>query len=84
MIHIISLKYKDVKIKDNSNLKLMTGLNMNPKEKNGNGFDDANIDSSDNFPNELYLKIKLEYIFKFNEKLEGELGYSIELVNVDS
>ena len=92
----ISLKneiYKDIKVEENTNLNLAAGLRTtyfghdDIKEKNGNGFNDAYVDSSTNFSNEIYLKASAEHDIRFNEKFAAKVGanvgYSKELMNVD-
>lgn len=92
----ISLKneiYRDIKVQENTNLNLATGLRTtyfghdDIKEKNGNGFNDAYIDSSTNFSNEIYLKVSAEHDIRFNEKFAAKIGanvgYNKELMNVD-
>lgn len=92
----ISLKneiYKDIKVEKNTNLNLATGLRTTYfghdaiKEKNGNGFNDAYVDSSRNFSNEIYLKVSAEHDIRFNEKFAAKLGanagYNKELMNID-
>lgn len=92
----ISLKneiYKDIKVEENTNLNLATGLRTtyfghdDIKEKNGNGFNDAYVDSSANFSNEIYLKANAEHNIRFNEKFAAKVGanvgYNKELMNVD-
>lgn len=92
----ISLKneiYKDIKVEENTNLNLAAGLRTtyfghdDIKEKNGNGFNDAYVDSSTNFSNELYLKASAEHDIRFNEKFAAKIGanvgYNKELMNID-
>lgn len=92
----ISLKneiYRDIKVQENTNLNLATGLRTtyfghdDIKEKNGNGFNDAYVDSSTNFSNEIYLKVSAEHDIRFNEKFAAKIGanvgYNKELMNVD-
>lgn len=92
----ISLKneiYKDIKVEENTNLNLAAGLRTtyfghdDIKEKNGNGFNDAYVDSSTNFSNEIYLKASAEHDIRFNEKFAAKIGanvgYNKELMNVD-
>lgn len=92
----ISLKneiYRDIKVQENTNLNLATGLRItyfghdDIKEKNGNGFNDAYVDSSTNFSNEIYLKVSAEHDIRFNEKFAAKIGanvgYNKELMNVD-
>lgn len=92
----ISLKneiYRDIKVQENTNLNLATGLRTtyfghdDIKEKNGNGFNDAYVDSSTNFSNEIYLKGSAEHDIRFNEKFAAKIGanvgYNKELMNVD-
>lgn len=92
----ISLKnelYKDIKVEQNTNLNLATGLRTtyfghdDIKEKNGNGFNDAYVNSSTNFSNEIYLKASVEHNINFNEKFAAKVGanvgYSKELMNID-
>lgn len=92
----ISLKneiYRDIKVQENTNLNLAAGLRTtyfghdDIKEKNGNGFNDAYVDSSTNFSNEIYLKGSAEHDIRFNEKFAAKIGanvgYNKELMNVD-
>ena len=92
----ISLKnelYQDIKIEENTNLNLGAGLRTTYfghdeiKEKNGNEFNDAHINSSTNFSNEIYLKASAEHNINFNEKFAtkvgASVGYSKELMNID-
>lgn len=92
----ISLKneiYKDIKVEENTNLNLAAGLRTtyfghdDIKEKNGNGFNDAYVDSSTNFSNEIYLKASAEHDIRFNEKFAAKIGanvgYNKELMNID-
>ena len=92
----ISLKneiYRDIKVQENTNLNLAAGLRTtyfghdDIKEKNGNGFNDAYVDSSTNFSNEIYLKVSAEHDIRFNEKFAAKIGanvgYNKELMNVD-
>ena len=92
----ISLKneiYRDIKVEENTNLNLAAGLRTtyfghdDIKEKNGNGFNDAYVDSSTNFSNEIYLKASAEHDIRFNEKFAAKIGanvgYNKELMNVD-
>lgn len=92
----ISLKneiYRDIKVQENTNLNIAAGLRTtyfghdDIKEKNGNGFNDAYVDSSTNFSNEIYLKASAEHDIRFNEKFAAKVGanvgYNKELMNVD-
>lgn len=92
----ISLKneiYRDIKVQENTNLNIAAGLRTtyfghdDIKEKNGNGFNDAYVDSSTNFSNEIYLKASAEHDIRFNEKFAAKIGanvgYNKELMNVD-
>lgn len=92
----ISLKneiYRDIKVQENTKLNLAAGLRTtyfghdDIKEKNGNGFNDAYVDSSTNFSNEIYLKGSAEHDIRFNEKFAAKIGanvgYNKELMNVD-
>ena len=57
------------------------------KEKNGNGFNDAFVDKSNNFSNEIYIKARVDKDVRLNEKFGlnfgTELKYKKELMNVD-
>ncbi|MCF2699475.1 exo-alpha-sialidase [Fusobacterium mortiferum] len=92
----ISLKneiYRDIKVQENTNLNLATGLRTtyfghdDIKEKNGNGFNDAYVDRLYKFSNEIYLKVSAEHDIRFNEKFAAKIGanvgYNKELMNVD-
>lgn len=85
--------YKDMNIAESTNLNLATGLKTtifghdDIKEKNGNEFNDAFIEKSKNFSNEIYAKASLDKGIQLNEKLALNLGanleYRKELMNED-